>query len=146
MYYAPKQQQYSERYFLNPTQRLTHKPDVNLPENIEADFPEGQVDKEIETNAPNQEDALNKNITSLQKSIIDSLELRQQINTSKVLHTLLSTQTYLNNISKVIERKLLKGTHIPMTISGIQVGYLTSPYFKNINLYLAQKGYPLLRL
>ena len=33
---------------------------------------------------------------------------------------------------------MLKGTHLPLTIKEIQVGYLNSLYFKDIYLYLAQ--------
>ena len=32
--------------------------------------------------------------------------------------------------------KILKGTNLPITINEIQAGHLTSPYFKNIYLYL----------
>ena len=31
---------------------------------------------------------------------------------------------------------MLKGTHLPVTIKEIQVGYLNSPYFKDLYLYL----------
>ena len=33
---------------------------------------------------------------------------------------------------------MLKGTHLPLTIKKIQAGYLSSSYFKDIYLYLAQ--------
>ena len=32
----------------------------------------------------------------------------------------------------------MKGTHLPMTVKEIQAGYLYSPYFKDLYLYLAQ--------
>ena len=35
-------------------------------------------------------------------------------------------------------KKVLKGTHLPVTIKEIQVGYLNSPYFKHLYLYLTQ--------
>ena len=38
----------------------------------------------------------------------------------------------------MIQRKVLKGTHWPLTIKEIQEGYLTSPYFKDLYLHLAQ--------
>ena len=42
----------------------------------------------------------------------------------------------------VIQRKVLKGTHLPMEIKEIQAGYLSSPYFKDIYLYLVQSKLP----
>ena len=33
---------------------------------------------------------------------------------------------------------VLKGTHLPLTIKEIQAGYLNSPYFKDLYLFLSQ--------
>ena len=43
---------------------------------------------------------------------------------------------------KIIKRKVLKGTHLPVTIKEIQARYLNSPYFRDIYLYLAQNKLP----
>ena len=43
---------------------------------------------------------------------------------------------------KIIQRKVLKGTPLPVTIKEIQAGYLNSPYFKDIYIYLAQNKLP----
>ena len=43
---------------------------------------------------------------------------------------------------KVIQRKVLKGTHLPVEIKEIQAGYLNSSHFKDIYLYLAQNKFP----
>ena len=51
-------------------------------------------------------------------------------------------QTAIDKILKIIQRKVLKGTHLPVTIKEIQVGYLNSPYFKDLYLYLAQNRLP----
>ena len=37
---------------------------------------------------------------------------------------------------------MLKGTHLPVTIKEIQAGYLNSPYFKDLYLYLTQNKLP----
>ena len=37
---------------------------------------------------------------------------------------------------------MLKGTHLPITIKEIQAGYLNSPYFKDVYLYLSQNKLP----
>ena len=36
----------------------------------------------------------------------------------------------IDKILEVIQRKVLKGTHLPVEVKEIQVGYLYSPYFK----------------
>ena len=48
----------------------------------------------------------------------------------------------IDNILDTINRKVLKGIHLPFTVKEIQVGYLTSPYFKDLYLYLAQNKLP----
>ena len=40
-----KQWKHPERHFLDPTQRVSHQPEVSYPENIETNFSEGQSDK-----------------------------------------------------------------------------------------------------
>ena len=37
---------------------------------------------------------------------------------------------------------MLKGTHLPLTIKEIQAGYLNSPCFKDIYMYLSQNKLP----
>ena len=39
---------------------------------------------------------------------------------------------------KIIQRKVLKGTHLPITVKEIQAGYLISPYFKDFYVSSAQ--------
>ena len=68
--------------------------------------------------------------------------MNHQINTSDVVHMIFPQLTCLNKILNVTERKVLKGTHLPMTIKEIQAGYLTNHYFKNIYFYLAQNALP----
>ena len=43
---------------------------------------------------------------------------------------------------KIIQQKVLKGTHLLVMIKEIQAGNLTSSYFKDIYLYLAQNKLP----
>ena len=47
-------------------------------------------------------------------------------------------QTNIDKILEIIRKKVLKGTHLPLTIKEIQAGYLNSSYFKDIYQYLAQ--------
>ena len=39
---------------------------------------------------------------------------------------------------EIIQRTVLKGTHLPIEIKEIQAGYLHNPYFKEIYQYLSQ--------
>ena len=43
---------------------------------------------------------------------------------------------------QIIQRKVLKGTHLPIEIKEIWAGYLHSPYFKEIYQYLSQNKLP----
>ena len=60
------------------------------------------------------------------------------MNTSKVVQKYLLQQADIDKIFDIIKRKVLKGTHLPLTIKEIQAGYLTSPFFKDLYRYLAQ--------
>ena len=51
-------------------------------------------------------------------------------------------QTDIDKILEIIQRKVLKGTHLPIKIKEIQAGYLCSPYFKDLYLYLLQNKLP----
>ena len=48
----------------------------------------------------------------------------------------------IDKILDIIKRKVLKGTHLPLTIKEIQAGYLSSPYFKDLFLFLSQNKLP----
>ena len=68
------------------------------------------------------------------------------INTGNLVQKFLPKQADIDKIFKVIQRKVLKGTHLPVAIKEIQAGYLISPYFKDIYLYLATISCLALRL
>ena len=51
-------------------------------------------------------------------------------------------QTDIDKILEVIQRKVLKGTHLPVEVKEIQAGYLYNPYFKDLYLYLSQNKLP----
>ena len=59
-----------------------------------------------------------------------------------MVHKFLPKQTDIDKILSVIQRKVLKGTHLPVEIKEIQVGYLYNPYFKDLYLYLSQNKLP----
>ena len=57
---------------------------------------------------------------------------------SRLVQKFLPKQADIDKILKIIQRKVLIGTHLPITIKDIQAGYLVSSHFKGIHLYLAQ--------
>ena len=64
------------------------------------------------------------------------------INKGNFVHKYLPTQMDIDKILEMIQRKVLKGTHLPIKIKEIQAGYLCSPYFKDLYLYLSQNKLP----
>ena len=54
----------------------------------------------------------------------------------------LPKQADIDKILKVIQRKVLKRTHLLVEIKEIQTGYLTSTHLKEISLYLSQNKLP----
>ena len=64
------------------------------------------------------------------------------INTGSLVQKFLPKQADINKILKIIQRKVLKGIHLPVTVNEMQAGYLISPYFKYLYLYLAQNKLP----
>ena len=60
----------------------------------------------------------------------------------KLVQKFLPKQADIDEIFKIIQRKVLKCTHVPAKIKEIQAGYLVSPYFKDIYMYLAQNKLP----
>ena len=59
-----------------------------------------------------------------------------------LIHRFLPKQTDIDKILQIIQRKVLKGTHLPVEVKEIQVGYLHSLYFKDIYQYLLQNKLP----
>ena len=55
-----------------------------------------------------------------------------------LIQKFLPKQVDIDKILDIIKRKVLKGTHLPLTLKEIQAGYLTSSYFKDPYLYLSQ--------
>ena len=69
-------------------------------------------------------------------------ELNGLIHTDKLVQKFLLKQADIDKILEIIQRNVLKGMHSPLTVKEIQAGYLVSPYFKDLYLYLAQNKLP----
>ena len=59
-----------------------------------------------------------------------------------LIQIFLPKQADIDKISKMIQRKVLKGTHLLVEIKEIQAGYLDSHHFKDMFLYLLQNKLP----
>ena len=59
-----------------------------------------------------------------------------------LIQKFLPKQANIDKILKVIQRKVLRGTHLPVEIKQIQGRYLSISHFKDIYLYLSQNKLP----
>ena len=85
---------------------------------------------------------MSKKFQRLDKSFFqEPKELGNLINKENLIHKYLPKQTDIDKMLEVFQRKVLKGTHLPVKIKEIQAGYLHSPYFKDIYLYLSQTAF-----
>ena len=64
-------------------------------------------------------------------------ELTDLVDSIKLIHKYLPKQVDIDKIMDIIKRKVLKGTHLPLTIKEIQAGYLSSSFFKDLCVYMA---------
>ena len=105
--------------------------------------PNPNINFDFEENSPFQEGVMLETFQRPDKSFFQNpKELGDLINKENLVHRFLPKQTDINKILEVIQRKVLKSTHLPVEIKEIQAGYLHSPYFKDLYLYLLQNRLP----
>ena len=101
------------------------------------------IDFDFEENSPFQEGIMSETFQRLDKSFFqEPKELGDLVNEGNLVHKYLPKQTDIDKILEIIQRKVLGGTHLPIEIKEIQAGYLCSPYFKDLYLYLSQNKLP----
>ena len=116
-------------------------PDVTDPIDSWKDLLDNDLDRnvDIEENFPFQEGIISEIYERSDTSYVqEPQELKDLIDTTKLIQKVLLKQTETDKILDIIKRKVLKGMHLPLTIKEIQAGYLSSPYFKNLYLLLSQ--------
>ena len=102
-----------------------------------------KINFDFEEISPFQEGVMSETFQRLDKSFFQNpKDLGDLINKENLVHKFLPKQIDIDKILSVIQRKVLKGTHLPVEIKKIQVGYLYSPYFKDLYLYLSQNRLP----
>ena len=78
---------------------------------------------EFEENSPHQEDIISETYERPDKSFIqEPPELKDLIDTCKLIQKFLPKQMDFNKILDIINRTVLKGTQLPLTIKEIQGG------------------------
>ena len=98
---------------------------------------------DIEENSPFEEDIMSETIQRPDKTLFQKPKsLYDIIDTGNLIHKFLPKQMDIERILHIIQRKVFKGTHLPIEIKEIQTGYLHSPYFKEIYQYLSQNKLP----
>ena len=105
-------------------------PDTTDPLDSQRDLLDNDSDRkvEIEENSPFQEGIISEIYERPNMSYIqEPQELKDLIDTTKLIQKLLAKQMDIDKILDIIKRKMLKGTHLPLTIKEIQAGYLSSP-------------------
>ena len=102
-----------------------------------------ELNRDFEHNSPFQEGVISEMYQRPDKSYFqEPQELVSLINTGRLVQKFLLEEADIDKILKIIQRKVFKGTHLPVTIKEIQAGYLVSQYFKDLYLYLAQNKLP----
>ena len=114
-------------------QNITHGQSSQIVQDINPN-----INFDFKENSPFQEGIMLETFQRLDKSFFqEPKELGDLINKGN-----LPRQTDIDKILKIIQRKVLKGTPLPIEIKEIQAGYLFSPYFKDLYLYLSQNKLP----
>ena len=104
---------------------------------------DSELNMDFEENSPFQEGVISETYQRPDKSCVQELqELEGLINTGRLIQKVLLKQADIEKILKIIQRKDLEGTHLPVPVKEILAGYLISSYFKDIYLYLAQNKMP----
>ena len=143
---GPKIQHRPSPPYYDPYARPPLKPpDMIDPLDSQKDLLDNDLDRkvEIEENSPFQEGIISEIYERPDTSYVqEPQELKDLIDTTKLIQKFLPKQTDIDKILDIIKRKVLKGTHLPLMIKEIQAGYLSSPYFKDLYLFLSQNKLP----
>ena len=139
---GPKIQHRPSPPYHDPYARPPPRPlDITYPIDSQKDLMDNDLDKsvDIEENSPFQEGIISEIYERPETSYVhEPYELKDLIDTTKLIQKFLPKQMDIDKILDIIKRKYLKGTHLPLTIKEIQAGYLSSLYFKDLYLFFSQ--------
>ena len=120
-------------------------PDVTNSIDSQKDLLDNDLDRniDVEENSPFQEGIISETYERPDTSYVqEPYELKDLIDTTKLIQKFLPKQMDIDKILDIIKRKVLKGTHLLLNIKEMQAGYLSSPYFKDLYLFLSQNKLP----
>ena len=108
---------------MKPPPRL---PDIKMQDDRRINLDLGlEINKDFEENSLYQGGIISEIYQRPDKSrLLETPELADMINTNNAVQKYLPKQTDIDKILKIIQRKVLKGTHLPVTLKEIQVGYI----------------------
>ena len=122
-------------------QNMTHKQNSQNEQDISP-----YINFDFKENSLFQEGVMSETFQRLDKSSFQNpKELGDLINKGNFIHKYVPKQMDIDKILEVIQRKVLRGTHLPMETKEIRAGYLCIPYFKDLYLYLSQNKLPSLK-
>ena len=113
-------------FYPNPTYRPpkpVRTPTSERSENIDFSL---ELNIDFEDHSPFQEGVISQTFQRPDKSFFQEPQELEGLNTDKLIQKFLSKQADTDKILKIIQRKVLTGTHLPVTIKEIQAGYLVS--------------------
>ena len=143
---GPKIQHRPSPPYHDPYSRPPRRPpDVTNLIDSQKDLLDNDLDRKVDTeeNSPFQEGIISETYKRPDMSYVqEPYELKDLIDTTKLIQKFLPKQMDIDKILDIIKRKVLKGTHLPLTIKEIHAGYLSSPYFKDLYLFLSQNKLP----
>ena len=101
------------------------------------------IDTDFEKNSPHQEGIISELYQRPDKTYFqEPKDLESLVNTNNLMQKFLSKQADIDKILKIIQCKVLKGSHLSVMVKEIQAGYLNSLCFKEIYLYLTHNKLP----
>ena len=96
------------------------------------------INTDFEENSPFQEDVISETYQRPDRLYFQEPPESDSLNNmGRLVQKFLLNQAIIGKILKIIQRKVLKGTNLPVAVKEIQVSYLFSPYFKDLYLCLA---------
>ena len=134
--YQPRQLQPYQPHAVSTT-----TPPINQPI---AHPPIEESDLEIDPNSPYVDQEIEPNLRQPTDSdFITPPFISELIESNRIIHRNLPTQTDIDKLLKQIERKVLRQLRLPNSIRDLQATYINSPYFEDIYIYLYSNKVPL---
>ena len=120
-------------FYPDTTYRPLTKPvRTPMPGGLQSTNIDPEINIDFEENSLFQEGIISEMYQRPNKTFFqEPKELTGLINTGNLVQKFLPKQIDIGKILKIIQRKVLKGTHLPVMIKEIQTGYLISPYFQD---------------